>query len=196
MRTGFVAIFLVASACSQSARESTNDRENAPKAPIASSSGALVPTAPQPGRVSNFTRLDDKVCKTTNYDRETGDWSGACPGVGGYTLEWSIGDLRDDLEIIRGKHRTQIGIPQIVSNGAFDSIGTTLEWRGPVDRQPDVLLARVHVARSDGTSDSGRLAIVRLGEKPCIVAVVPPQSSQSDKARAIADGKLATCLAP
>jgi hypothetical protein len=58
-----------------------------------------------------------------------------------------------------------------------------------------VLITRVHVViNEEGKSDSGRLAIVRLGDSPCIVAVVAPQAGQSDKARAIADGKLPDCL--
>ena len=83
-----------------------------------------------------------------------------------------------------------------VAGGAFNSLGPTLEWRGPKGGPPDVLITRVHVViNEEGKSDSGRLAIARLGDSPCIVAVVAPQAGQSDKARAIADGKLPDCLA-
>jgi hypothetical protein len=200
MRCATILLFTLMCACKGDPTASTSKPQEAP-APLADppassetlpSSDAHEPTAE---RVSQFTTLNEKSCKTVQEDKETGDWSGACPGVGPYALNWSIGDLRDDLEVIRGGQRTQLGIPSIVAKGAFDSIGQTLEWRGPAAGPPDVLVARVSVARPDGTSDSGRLTIIWLGEKPCIVAVIPPQAGQSDKARAIADGKLPACVA-
>lgn len=188
MRVGAVAMLAVLAGCGGETAPPTRDPE-----PAAQQTAATSPDI-APGRVSQFTTLDEKACKTSFSDAETGDWAGRCPGAGGYQLEWSVGDLRDDLEIIRGTTRTRLDIPGIVADGAFDSIGRTLEWRGPGGQAPDVLVARVHVARPDGSSDSGRLTVVRLGERPCIVAVVPPGAGQSDKARALADGKLPDCL--
>lgn len=188
MRIGATAIFVVLVGCGGETVAPANDPE-----PVVQQTAAP-PAAVASGRASQFTTLDDKACKTSYSDAETGDWAGRCPGAGGYALEWSIGDLRDDLEIIRGAERTRLGIPKIVANGAFDSIGKTLEWRGPAGKAPDVLVARVHVARPDGSSDSGRLTVVRLSERPCIVAMVPPGAGQSDQARALADGKLPDCL--
>ncbi len=145
-------------------------------------------------RVSHYSPLDDKACRTIEEIEETGDWTGACPGVAGYSLEWSSSDLRDDLAVISGKNRTDLQIPTLVANGRFDSLGKRAEWRGPAGGSPDVLIVRVHVAIAEGKSDSGRLAIARLAPTPCLVAVVPPGSGQSDRARAIADGKLPHCL--
>jgi hypothetical protein len=116
-------------------------------------------------------------------------------GAGGYQLEWSSGDLRENLALVRAGKETSLDIPTKVANGAFDALGKTLEWRGPKGGAPDVLVVRVHVANAEGKSDSGRLAVIRLGKQPCVVAVVAPQAGQSDKARAIADGKLPDCLA-
>ena len=146
-------------------------------------------------RFSQFTRLDDRSCGKENIIEETGDWDRRCKGAGGYRLEWSSGDLRENLTLIRGGQETNLDLPTKVAGGAFDSLGRTLEWRGPKGAAPDVLVARVHVANADGKSDSGRLTVIRLGKQPCVVAVVAPQAGQSDKARAIADGKLPNCLA-
>ena len=146
-------------------------------------------------RVSSYTRLDDKSCGPEKVIEETGDWDRRCKGAGGQEFEWASGDLREELLLIRGDKSVNLGIPVKVAGGAFDSLGTTLEWRGPKGGEPDVLITRVHVANAEGKSDSGRLAVVRLGNAPCIVAVVPPAAGQSEKARAIADGKLPGCLA-
>ena len=146
-------------------------------------------------RASTFTKLDDSACGPENVIEETGDWDRRCKGAGGYEFEWASGDLREELVLIRGGKTINLDIPVKVAGGAFDALGTTLEWRGPKGGAPDVLITRVHVANAEGKSDSGRLAIVRLGDSPCIVAVVAPQAGQNDKARAIADGKLPNCLA-
>ena len=144
---------------------------------------------PVPERASTYTKVSDADCTMIEENQETYDWTGSCAGVSGYSLEWSISDLRDDLEIIDGPSRTQLQIPSIVAMGKFDALGGTAEWRGPKDGRPDVLIVRVHVA-----DDAGSLAIARLGEKPCLVAVVPPGPGQSDRTRAIADGPLPACL--
>lgn len=146
-------------------------------------------------RVSSYTQLDDKTCGPENVIEETGDWDRRCKGAGGEEFEWASGDLREELLLIRGSKTVNLEIPVKVAGGAFDSLGRTLEWRGAKGAAPDVLITRVHVANPEGKSDSGRLAIVRLGDAPCIVAVVPPAAGQSERARAIADGKLPGCLA-
>lgn len=145
-------------------------------------------------RASVYTSLDDKDCKTIEEIEETRDWTSECPAAPGYRLELSSGDLRDDLTIIEGNKRTDLGIPTLVANGAFDSLGPKAEWRGHAGGKPDPLIVRVHVASPEGVSDSGRLAIARLGQEPCLVPIVPPAAGQSDRARAIADGELSNCL--
>ena len=147
-----------------------------------------------PPAPANSPRLSKSACPLVEEDEETGDFSRRCPGVAGWTLIWSSSDLRDDLEVTRGKVAKDLDYPGLVAKGPFDAIGETVEWRGPAGGEPDVLVARVHVARPDGSSDSGRLAVARLGEKPCIVAIVPPGAGQSERARAIADGTLPQCL--
>jgi hypothetical protein len=146
-------------------------------------------------RVSQYTQLDDRFCGKENVIEETGDWDRRCRGAGGYQLEWSSGDLRENLTLMRGGKETNLDIPVKVAGGAFASLGRALEWRGPKSGAPDVLVARVHVANAQGKSDGGRLTVIRLGPAPCVVAVVAPQAGQSGKARAIADGKLPDCLA-
>lgn len=187
---GYAAALLL-TACGNAGGDSTAVTGNS-EAALPVEAIASAPTAP--ARASQYSPIDDKACRTIEEIEETGDWTGACPGIAGYKLEWSIGDLRDDLIVVDGKERTQLSIPTLVANGAFDSLGAKAEWRGPSGARPDVLIVRVHVANAEGKSDSGRLAIARLMPQPCLVAIVPPGPAQSDRARAIADGKLPPCL--
>lgn len=145
-------------------------------------------------RASQYSPLDDKACGPEQVIEETGDWDRSCKGPAGYALEWSSGDLREDLAVIKDGNSTSLEIPAKVAGGAFDALGKTIEWRGPAGGAPDVLVVRVHVANAEGKSDNGRLAVVRLGSAPCIVAIVPVEAGQSERARAIADGKLPDCL--
>ena len=145
-------------------------------------------------RASQYTKLDDKACGAEKVIEETGDWDRRCSGPAGYAIEWSSGDLREDLAVIKDGNSTDLQIPTKVAGGAFDALGKTIEWRGPAGGEPDVLVVRVHVANAEGKSDNGRLAVVRLGSAPCIVAIVPVGAAQSERARAIADGKLPDCL--
>ena len=192
-RLAILTIALALAGCSKSA---PGESEAAPSAESGADDVVATPaaTTAAPARASQYSPIDDKACRTIEENEETGDWTGLCPGVAGHTLEWSIGDLRDDLTVIDGKARTQLSIPSLVANGAFDSLGAKAEWRGPAGGRPDVLVVRVHVANPEGKSDSGRLAIARLRPKPCLVGIVPPGPGQSDRARAIADGKLPDCL--
>ncbi|MEO7603209.1 MAG: hypothetical protein ABIS39_08145 [Sphingomicrobium sp.] len=184
--------FLALAACGQEV-----DRGNEPaaaEAPVIETSRSAIRLAAE-ARASRFTQLDDTACGAERIIEETGDWDRDCKGANGYALEWGSGDLREELTIIHGKARTNLEIPTIVAGGAFDALGRTVEWRGPSGSAPDVLVVRVHVADAEGKNDSGRLVLARLGNSPCIVAVVAPAADQSDRARSIADGKLPSCLA-
>lgn len=163
--------------------------------PAAAPATATAVAAPAPeGRVSQFSKLTEANCKIKETIEETGDWVRTCPGVPGFTLEWSSSDLRDDLDLIAGGTSHSLNLTTLVGKGAFNSLGETLEWRGPARQAPDVFVTRVFVSDPDGKADSGRLAIARLGPAPCLVAIVPPGAGQSDRARTIADGKLPACL--
>lgn len=188
--TAFAALVLFG--CQEASSDSPGQ---AASAVVPEATSALAPVAPAvPARASRFTKVTDAACPLVEEDKETGDFSRRCPGIAGWTVLWTSGDLRDDLAVARGKVSKSFGYPSLVAKGPFDAIGETIEWRGPAGGEPDVLVARVHVARPDGSSDSGRLAVARLGKEPCIVAIVPPGAGQSDRAHAIADGSLPQCI--
>jgi hypothetical protein len=190
-----VAAFAVASCGKPASNSPAENVRELPPAQAPQPATMEEPASAAPARQSTFTKLDAGSCGPERTIAETGDWDRTCKGAGLYTLEWNSGDLREDLAVIDGDRRSALAIPVKVANGAFDSIGDTVEWRGAPGRDPDVMIVRVKVANDQGEDDAGSLAVARLGSTPCIVAVVPPSAGQSDRARAIADGKLPGCRA-
>jgi len=155
--------------------------------PSASASAADDRSLPA-GRVSQYSSLGKDRCKLVEESEEGPYWRMRCDGPGGFSVDYTESDLRQNIAVLsRGGATTSLDLPSKVANGAFDRLGPTIEWRGPVGRAPDVMVVRVHVANDQGEDDNGRLAIARLTPKPCLVAVVAPQPGQSEKARAIAD---------
>lgn len=188
-----IAAFALLSACGENAQ--SGDLSLAAVGDPQPDAPAAVAGTVSPARSSQYSPVSDEACEVIESSEETGDWTGICPGVAGYRVEWSSSDLRDDLTLIEGETRTPLQIPTLVAKGAFNSPGPRIEWRGPTGGAPDVLVIRVHVANPEGVSDSGRLAIFRLKPTVCLVATLPPQNGQSERARGIADGKLPDCLA-
>ncbi len=170
--------------------------EVSPEAPdIVSADNGSTPAASAKGRVSRFTRLSMTDCKLVKEYEETGGWIRRCPDVDGRKVQWTEDDLRNDLIIGEGDDTVMLN--SIVANGAFSSLGTSLDWRGPSGKAADALVVRVNVSQADTTKpEISRLAVVKLTGKPCVVAVVEPGPGQSDRARAIADGPLPGCKRP
>lgn len=195
-RMGWIALALAAAGCGAEPQSSQGAE------PVEQGAAAPQPGAPvnasapaDTGRASRFTPLSEAACPIKSEIEETGDWVRSCPGIAPYGVEWSSSDLREDLTLVRDDGSVDLGLPVIVANGAFDALGKQIEWRGPAGGSPDVLVVRVHVSGPTGKSDSGRLAIVKLGPKPCVAAIVGLKPGQSAEARAIADRQpLPPCL--
>jgi len=124
-------------------------------------------------------------------------WLRRCRGHAGWKLEWDQDDLREDLALVApGGRKTELRLTELVANGAFDSLGGTIEWRGRDPARPDRLIVRVNVANNAdaGGPDISKLAVVRLTGTPCVVAIVDPGRGQNQKARAFADHPMAACI--
>lgn len=142
------------------------------------------------GRTSRFAPLSADHCPQISVDKESGGWTRACPAVDGKILSWTSSDAREDLIV----GQADLKLNQRVAKGAFSSLGSTVEWRGPTGEPADILVVRVNVAQPDSEKpDVSKLAVVRLDPKPCVAAVVEPGPEQNAKAREIADGKLPIC---
>lgn len=149
-------------------------------------------------RVSRFSPLTVEACRLVEENREEGGWwKRSCGGVAGYRLEWTESDLRQGLTILapdgsRGDPR----LSDVVAKGAFNSLGQTIEWRGPKDANPDALIVRMNVAHGAEPQrpDISNLAVVRLGAPACVIAAAPPGPRQNERARQLADGDLSACI--
>jgi hypothetical protein len=152
----------------------------------------------EPPARSQFTSIDPAKCKLLEENIEEGGWSRRlCDGQAGYKLELTDSDLRQDIIVIPAKgQRSELGLTDIVANGAFNALGKIAEWRGPDPSSPDALIVRLGVAADpEGRKpDVSNLIVARLKPSACIVGVVPPGAGQNERARAIADGKLPECL--
>ena len=154
------------------------------------------PLAPQ--RQSVFTKLEPKACRLVEENLGAGPyWIRRCKGPAGWRLDWSEDDLREDLTLIAADGReTELRLTELVANGAFNSLGATIEWRGRAATKPDMLIVRTSVANaaSPGGPDISRLAVVRLTGRPCVVAIVGPGPKQNQEARKLADGPMPACI--
>jgi hypothetical protein len=167
----------------------------APPTEIAAANNAV---AAEAGNRSQFTSIETDNCRLLEENLEEGGWwRRLCEGSAGYKLELSDSDLRQDIVVIGPDgRRDELGLSDIVANGAFNSLGKTAEWRGADPGKPKGLIVRLNVASGpDGNRpDISRLVVARLKAPACIVAVVPPGPGQNERARAIADGELPPCL--
>jgi hypothetical protein len=157
-----------------------------------------VQTAGGANRRSQLSSINPTKCKLLEENIEEGGWSRRlCDGLAGYKLELTDSDLRQDIIVIPASgQRSELGLTEIVANGAFNAIGKTAEWRGAEPSSPDALIVRLGVAADpEGKQpDISNLVVARLKPSACIDAVVPPGLGQNERARAIADGKLPECL--
>ena len=153
---------------------------------------------PAPARQSQFSSIDPATCQLLEENVEEGGWSHRrCNALAGYTLELTDSDLRQDIIVIDpAQKRTELGLTEIVANGAFNALGKTAEWRGRDAAKPETLIVRLGVApAADGTQpDVSNLVVVKLQPTPCIVAIVAPGSGHNEKARSIADGQAPACV--
>lgn len=157
---------------------------------------APVPQAAEQ-ETGSYTSVDPAVCRLIEQNVEDGGWSRhACRGVGGYKLEISESDLRQDVVVIApGGARSELDLSSVVAKGAFNRLGKTAEWRGPAAR-PTALIVRLNVARGAEPTqpDISNLVVARLAPLACVVAVVPPGPDQNTAARRVADGASMRCV--
>lgn len=144
---------------------------------------------------SIYTSLSDKTCKTVELDvNEGGYYRGICPGVGGYRLEMTEGDLRQTLNVIApNRKKYELDFQQNVSVG-FSGVGGKAEWRVTRNGKkivPFALITRFNVAKSPDNpeQENSYLIVTKITKtSACIVDVIEPTvKNQNAKARESAD---------
>lgn len=142
---------------------------------------------------SIYTDLGEKKCKTTDSNEEEAWIVQECPGVGGYKLEVTEGDLRQTLNLINpnGKIK-ELDFQQNVS-GSFSTLGEKAEWRvkkSDGKEKPFALIVRFNVSENPDKPEKNTsyLVVVKIsGESSCITDVVKPMAEANQKARDLAD---------
>lgn len=145
--------------------------------------GDAPPEAPEPARfTSDYRTLDFGDCTVTRQATEGQSVDYRCPGRGDVPVLLHDGDGRYDLD-------AGVRNGQFQSIGAFNSIGTTIEWRLDEGR-PVAVIFRLNDATME---DHGRsvLAVEKVGtsQSPgCRIAQIAGETPDANaEARRIAD---------
>jgi hypothetical protein len=143
---------------------------------------------------SVYTNLSPKACRQMEPDRADGIlYRGECPGIGGFKLEVTEGDARQDLSIILpGGEIRELRFFEHVSS-AFSGLGGKAEWR--VRRSGSKIVPAALLVRFDAYENpdfpervTSYLVVVRLNpDAPCITDVLKPSKNQNLIGRELAD---------
>lgn len=138
---------------------------------------------------SVYTGLDEKSCKVIELDAEGAGWyRGICPGVGGYRLELTEGDLRQTINVVAPDKRTyRLAFNSISS--AFSYTGAKAEWRMK-GKKPVALIVRFN-ANEDVENHkkvTSYLSVTKITpNEVCVVDVIKAGKDQNLQARRSAD---------
>ena len=143
---------------------------------------------------SVYTPLAPKQCKPIKGpDLQTNDYEGRCPGVAGYTLIVTEGDLRQNV-IVETPKKTKHSLELWdVISGGFSTVGAKAEWRmGNQDGKPTpVALIIRYNANEDPESpnkQSSYLAVTKITTSEiCVTDKINPGPKANEEARVAAD---------
>ncbi|MCY7376473.1 MAG: hypothetical protein LH472_10945 [Pyrinomonadaceae bacterium] len=151
-------------------------------------------SAQSAGIESIYTDLNAKNCKTLEQSNEyTGWYRGECPGIGGYKLQVTEGDIRQSIDVVApNKKKYQLDFTSIVSGG-FSSVGEKAEWR--VTRKGKIITPTAFIVRynasenpEDSTKITSYLVVTKITkEEICITDIVKPDAKANEEARKLAD---------
>lgn len=160
---------------------------------LAALAATALPAEAAPGPVSRYTHIDN--CRTIERNEDEGGWSvQRCPGLAGYRLRRTEGDLRENLIVeLPGGGEANLKLGEVTGKGGFSTLGATVEWRGRGAGRafrPEALIVRFSVvedAERPERPTSYLLAVRLAGRRSCVIAVVPPGPVQNGRARRQAD---------
>jgi hypothetical protein len=138
---------------------------------------------------SLYTDLTESKCKTLeSTSDEGGSYRGICPGVAGYKLEVTEGDLRQSLAVI-APNKKKYDLSLFNVSGAFSSLGSRAEWRmnGKV---PTALIFRFNANANpnDPSKITSYLVVAKITKNEiCVTDSVAPGKFQNTEARRFAN---------
>ena len=136
-----------------------------------------------------YTRLSGPQCRTDELRDELGSTVTTCAGADAYRLVVTDSDARQHLALVRGDGEPRSLELGMHFGGGFNDLGDTVEWWPQGDAAPTALISRFnayeHPEQPDRTTSY--LAVVKLGERPCLTEVIPPAANQNQLARDAAE---------
>lgn len=147
-------------------------------------------TTPAQTPTSTYTNLEAKYCRTVkSTSADAGEYIGKCPGVAGYTLIVTEGDLRQNIEVVTPKGAKHSLDLWTVVSPAFSSLGPKAEWR-MVKKKPVALIVRYNASENpdDSTKITSYLAVVKVTDTSiCVTDKISPGANANLQARQAAD---------
>ena len=143
---------------------------------------------------SVYTSLAANQCRTIKpVSQQTNDYEGRCPGVAGYSLVVTEGDLRQNVTVVTPKGaKHSLELWDVISGG-FSSVGAKAEWRmGKQNGKPKpVGLIIRYNANDDPESpnkQSSYLAVAKItATEICVTDKIMPGPTANEDARRAAD---------
>ena len=154
----------------------------------------VVGTVAAQSNKSMYTPLGDKQCRKLK-SAEAGDdgYEGRCPGVAGYALLLSEGDLRQNITVITPKGaKHSLELWDVISGG-FSSVGPKAEWRMSMQKgklAPVALIVRYNASENPDQPDklSSYLAVSKItATEICVTDKILPGPNANEEARRAAD---------
>ena len=137
---------------------------------------------------SIYTTLVAEKCKTLSVDDGMpGNYSGKCPGPGGYQLEVYLDDERNSLGVVFPS-KNVVGLDLWNYFGNFSELGERAEWRMK-GKKPVALIVRLKVSdRGDAKTPTSYLIVSKItATSACVIDIVKPGKGQNTKAQSLAD---------
>ena len=138
---------------------------------------------------SVYTTLDDRKCKTLEFnENEGGSYLGECPGTGGYKLRVAEGDLRQTVSVVApNKKIYPLDFGTFFSG--FSATQQNAEWRVK-GKTPIAVIVRFNVSENveDSSKTTSYLIVSKITKTgACVVDMFKPGKSQNVLARQSAD---------
>ena len=145
------------------------------------------------GVESVYTELDEKRCKTIEFEHEGYSWTRDCPGVAGYKLHHLQGDERASITVVSPDGRQHPLEFWSTVSPAFSSVGPRAEWRvrrGGARPEPFALIVRFNAHEDPEKIErfTSYLVVARLAPGAvCVTDRIEPGPRANEEARRAAD---------
>jgi hypothetical protein len=154
----------------------------------------VVNSAAAQSNQSVYTSLGAKQCREIK-SAEAGDdgYEGRCPGVAGYKLLLSEGDLRQNITVVTPKGAEHSLDLWDVISGGFSSVGPKAEWRMAMQNgklSPVALIVRYNASEDPEAPNkqSSYLAVSKItASEICVTDKILPGPKANEDARRAAD---------